>query len=59
MNLSGPSLLDLQLISNVSTTEIAYVFTTRSAGDVLGAFMSVLLLSYHLNIWVSYLFTYN
>ena len=52
MNLSGPSLLDLQLISNVTTTEIAYMFTTRSAGDVLGAFTSVALLSYHINIWV-------
>ena len=55
MACTGPSLLDLSIITNSTTDSIAYVFTARSAGGLLGVIISSMLINFF-NNWVSVCF---
>ena len=55
MAVTGPTLLDLQIITKSTTDEIAYIFTGRSVGGFLGGVSASVLVTYF-NNWVSYSF---
>ena len=51
LSCTGPSLLDLSIITDSSTDEIAYVFVARSVGGLIGGVISTIIVKYF-NNWV-------
>ncbi len=51
MGITGPTLLDLSIITRSSTDEIAFVFTSRAIGGFIGGIVASVAVNY-VNNWV-------